>query len=123
MKKLFDIFFRLCYTIVEERKESKLEEIKKSKVSKKNYFATRVTCNQEEEDLRTVHKYYRELVIFRDPHRISKEIGMALKIFNEPYLTEILKEIKMTPYRAAMLARRTELLTESEARARDGGDD
>ena len=63
------------------------------------------------------------LVIYRDPQRISREIGMALKIFNEPYLSEILKEIKMTPYRAAMLARRTELLTKSEARARDGGDD
>jgi hypothetical protein len=120
---LFDIFFRLCYTVSVERKEIELEEIKKSKISKKNYFATRVTCNQEEEDLRMVHKYYRELVIYRDPQRISREIGMALKIFNEPYLSEILKEIKMTPYRAAMLARRTELLTKSEARARDGGDD
>lgn len=94
-----------------------MDSIKKSKISKKNYFATRITCNQEEEDLRLVHKYYRELVIFRDPHRISSELSKALKIINEPYLSEVLKEIKMTPYRAAMLARRTELITKSELRA------
>lgn len=99
-----------------------METIQKSPKSKSNYFSVRPVCYQEEEYLRQVHKYFRELKIFRNPHAISEELRKANAVLSEPYLSEVLKEIKLTPHRAAILARREELLMESVAKKEVEGD-
>ena len=81
-----------------------------------------LTASQEEEYLRQVHKYYRELKIYRNPHAISEELRKASAVLAEPYLTEVLKEIKLTPHRASILARREELLMQTMPKKEVEGD-
>jgi len=99
-----------------------LETIHKSPKSKSNYFSVRPVCRQEEEYLRQVHKLYRELKIYRNPHAISEELRKACEVLAEPYLSEVLKEIKLTPHRASILARREEILMQSVAKKEVEGD-
>lgn len=99
-----------------------MEIIHKSPKSKSNYFSVRPVCRQEEEYLRQVHKLYRELKIYRNPHAISEELRKACEVLAEPYLSEVLKEIKLTPHRASILARREEILMQSVAKKEVEGD-
>lgn len=71
-------------------------------IEKQRPINFRPVCKAESEDIKLIHKTYRELKLKRDAN-ISLEILKSLNILSSEKLAELIAEIPLTAYRAKKL--------------------
>lgn len=65
----------------------------------------RPICEAENEDIRKIHNFYKMLKMHRNPKLLTEEMLYSLNILNPINHEKIIKGIKLTPWRALVIAK------------------
>lgn len=65
----------------------------------------RPLCNEENEDIRKIHQFYKMLKMHRNSELLTEEMLYSLNILNPIIQERVIKGIKLTPWRALVIAK------------------
>ena len=65
----------------------------------------RPICEEENRDIRKIHQFYKMLKMHRNPTLLTEEMLYGLEILNPLNHEKIIRGIKLTPWRALVIAK------------------
>ena len=65
----------------------------------------RPICEEENRDIRKIHQFYKMLKMHRNPALLTEDMLYGLEILNPLNHEKIIRGIKLTPWRALVIAK------------------